>query len=198
MTTATVTTPRWPPPAEGSSPHRVGSAAFSATSWSSTPPRPATCGKSLITRRITCRWRMCARSFCATRTTRRRCSSGPSRLHSLVGAGQTHQSAARVFDADSDSPVAGTVRFEWDRAAVVRGRRADLRPPAQSLFAGRRAALAPARPGRAATASCWPTPGLRCCSSKPVCPQGITSIRPMSPSSIWNPARRRRCARTRE
>src|ERR1700722_13961290 len=32
---------------------------------------------------------------------------GPSRLHSLVGAGQTHQSAARVFDADSDSPVAG-------------------------------------------------------------------------------------------
>ena len=39
---------------------------------------------------------------------------GPSRLHSLVGAGQTHQSAARVFDVDADSPVAGTVRFEWD------------------------------------------------------------------------------------
>src|SRR3984957_14448697 len=39
---------------------------------------------------------------------------GPSRLHALVGAGQTHPSAARVFDADSDSPVAGTVRFEWD------------------------------------------------------------------------------------
>jgi uncharacterized protein (DUF427 family) len=39
---------------------------------------------------------------------------GPSRLHSLVGAGQTHKSAARVFDPDSDSPVAGTVRFEWD------------------------------------------------------------------------------------
>ncbi|KQH78610.1 hypothetical protein AO501_12235 [Mycobacterium gordonae] len=39
---------------------------------------------------------------------------GPSRLHSLVGAGQTHPSAARVFDADSDSPVAGFVRFEWD------------------------------------------------------------------------------------
>ena len=38
---------------------------------------------------------------------------GPSRLHSLVGAGQSHQSAARVFDADSDSPVAGTVRFDW-------------------------------------------------------------------------------------
>jgi uncharacterized protein (DUF427 family) len=37
---------------------------------------------------------------------------GPSRLHSLVGAGQTHQGAARVFDGDS--PVAGTVRFEWD------------------------------------------------------------------------------------
>ncbi len=39
---------------------------------------------------------------------------GPSRLHSLIGAGQTHQAAARVFDADSDGPVAGTVRFEWD------------------------------------------------------------------------------------
>src|SRR5579884_3195425 len=32
---------------------------------------------------------------------------GPSRQHSLIGAGQTHQSAARVFDADSGSPVAG-------------------------------------------------------------------------------------------
>lgn len=39
---------------------------------------------------------------------------GPSRLHSLVGAGQTYPSAARVFDADGDGPVAGTVRFEWD------------------------------------------------------------------------------------
>ena len=39
---------------------------------------------------------------------------GPSRLHSLVGAGQTHQSAARVFDVDSGSAVAGTVRFEWE------------------------------------------------------------------------------------
>src|SRR5512135_1349731 len=27
---------------------------------------------------------------------------GPSRLYSLVGEGQTHRSAARVFDADSD------------------------------------------------------------------------------------------------
>lgn len=39
---------------------------------------------------------------------------GPSRLHSVVGAGQTHESAARVFDPDGDSPVAGMVRFEWD------------------------------------------------------------------------------------
>ena len=39
---------------------------------------------------------------------------GPSRLHSLIGAGQTHQSAARVFDVDGDGPVAGTVRFEWE------------------------------------------------------------------------------------
>ncbi|CNW57930.1 short-chain dehydrogenase of uncharacterised substrate specificity [Mycobacterium tuberculosis] len=39
---------------------------------------------------------------------------GPSRLHSLVSAGQTHRSAARVFDVDGDSPVAGNVRFNWD------------------------------------------------------------------------------------
>ncbi|KZS63797.1 hypothetical protein A4G27_07740 [Mycobacterium kansasii] len=39
---------------------------------------------------------------------------GPSRLHSLVGAHRTHPSAARVFDADGDSPLAGTVRFDWD------------------------------------------------------------------------------------
>ena len=44
---------------------------------------------------------------------------GPSRLHSLVGAGQTHQSAARVFDVDSDSPVAGTVRFDWHACGLV-------------------------------------------------------------------------------
>jgi uncharacterized protein (DUF427 family) len=40
---------------------------------------------------------------------------GPSRLHSVVGGGRAHKSAARVFDADGDSPVAGTVRFEWDK-----------------------------------------------------------------------------------
>jgi uncharacterized protein (DUF427 family) len=39
---------------------------------------------------------------------------GPSRLHSLVGASQIFPSAARVFDADGGSPVAGSVRFEWD------------------------------------------------------------------------------------
>ena len=37
---------------------------------------------------------------------------GPSRLHSLIAAAQPYQSAARAFDVDSDSPVAGTVRFE--------------------------------------------------------------------------------------
>ncbi|OBI02780.1 hypothetical protein A5714_04900 [Mycobacterium sp. E2462] len=39
---------------------------------------------------------------------------GPSRLHALVGEGQVHEAAARVFDPDSDSPVAGLVRFEWN------------------------------------------------------------------------------------
>ena len=37
---------------------------------------------------------------------------GPSRTFALVGDGQTHDSAARVFD-EGDSPVAGLVRFEW-------------------------------------------------------------------------------------
>jgi uncharacterized protein (DUF427 family) len=39
---------------------------------------------------------------------------GPSRLYSLIGTGRSHKSAARVFDVDGDSPVAGTVRFDWD------------------------------------------------------------------------------------
>lgn len=38
---------------------------------------------------------------------------GASRLHSLVGAGHTYESAARVFDRDGEGPVAGLVRFEW-------------------------------------------------------------------------------------
>ena len=38
---------------------------------------------------------------------------GASRRFSLVGAGQTHESAVRVLD-DGDGPVAGLVRFEWD------------------------------------------------------------------------------------
>ena len=82
-------------------------------------------------------------------------------------------------------------------AALVRGGRADLRPPAQSLFAGGRAALASARSGRAgrSLARRHPNPCAR--SSKPVYPPGITSIRPMSTSNIWNSARRRRCARTK-
>jgi uncharacterized protein (DUF427 family) len=38
---------------------------------------------------------------------------GSSRLHSLIGANQTHTSAARVFEGES--PVTGLVRFEWDK-----------------------------------------------------------------------------------
>jgi uncharacterized protein (DUF427 family) len=37
---------------------------------------------------------------------------GPSRTFSLVGTGQTHESAVRVFDP-GDGPVAGLVKFEW-------------------------------------------------------------------------------------
>jgi uncharacterized protein (DUF427 family) len=39
---------------------------------------------------------------------------GPARLHSLTSGGRTSKSAARVYDTDSDGPVAGYVRFEWD------------------------------------------------------------------------------------
>ncbi|WP_197382112.1 DUF427 domain-containing protein [Mycolicibacterium mengxianglii] len=39
---------------------------------------------------------------------------GASRLHSLTAGGAEYASAARVFD-DGDGPVAGLVRFEWDR-----------------------------------------------------------------------------------
>lgn len=39
---------------------------------------------------------------------------GPSRLHSLTADGRTQKGAARVYDRDGDSPVAGCVRFEWD------------------------------------------------------------------------------------
>jgi uncharacterized protein (DUF427 family) len=42
---------------------------------------------------------------------------GQSRLHSLTSERRTHQAAARVYDTDSDSPVAGYVRFEWDALA---------------------------------------------------------------------------------
>ena len=38
---------------------------------------------------------------------------GASRLYSLVGADDTHESAVRVFD-DDEGPVAGLVRFDWD------------------------------------------------------------------------------------
>jgi uncharacterized protein (DUF427 family) len=41
---------------------------------------------------------------------------GPSRTFSLVSGDKTYESAARVFD-DGDGPVAGLVRFEWDRLA---------------------------------------------------------------------------------
>lgn len=39
---------------------------------------------------------------------------GPSQLFSLASAAGTQNSVVRVFDADSDSPVAGTARFDWD------------------------------------------------------------------------------------
>src|SRR5215471_12158395 len=40
---------------------------------------------------------------------------GPSRLHSLTTDRRTKAGAARVYDSDGDGPVAGYVRFEWER-----------------------------------------------------------------------------------
>ena len=111
---------------------------------------------------------------------------GSSRLHSLVGAGQTHETAARVFEPTGARRGLGALRM--GSAALARGGRADLRPSTQSVRARRRAAVAPPRPGESSTASCSPTPSPRSCCSKPACRQGITSTRPTSPSSIWNPA----------
>lgn len=39
---------------------------------------------------------------------------GMSRLHSLTSGRRTQKAVARVYDPDSESPVAGSVRFEWD------------------------------------------------------------------------------------
>ena len=69
---------------------------------------------------------------------------GPSRTFSLVGDGQTYESAARVFD-DGDGPVAGTGAVRVGPPELVRGRRADLGPSPQPVCPGRRAALAPPR-----------------------------------------------------
>ena len=55
---------------------------------------------------------MCVPEFLRDEDHPQKVQLGSSRLHSLIGAGQTHEKAARVFD---DGPVAGTVRFEWDR-----------------------------------------------------------------------------------
>lgn len=74
---------------------------------------------------------------------------GPSRLHSLVSAGQTHRSAARVFDVDGDSPVAGTVRFNWDPLRWFEEDEPIYGHPRNPYPAGRCAALAPTRPCQA-------------------------------------------------
>ncbi len=122
---------------------------------------------------------------------------GPSRLHSLVGAGQTHQSAARVFDVRRRQPRRRHRAIRMGTSALVRGRRADLRPPAQSLFAGRRAALASARSGRAGRrpARRHPNPGAPLRNR--FTHQVLHRSDRYSTSNIWNQARRRRYVRTK-
>ena len=107
----TAITRRWPPRADGSSPHRGGYAAistelvFDTTSaryvWE-VPYYPQYYVPLADVRS----------EFLRDEGHPQKVQLGSSRLHSLIGAGQTHEKAARVFD---DGPVAGTVRFEWDR-----------------------------------------------------------------------------------
>ena len=118
---------------------------------------------------------------------------GSSRLHSLTGAGQTHEKAAgcsttapsRARCASNGTGCAGSRRTS--RSTAI---------PAIPTHVSTRCA-------RTATSACsstvsWsPTPSRRSCCSKPACRQGITSIRPTSPSSISNPVTPRRCVRTR-
>jgi uncharacterized protein (DUF427 family) len=68
---------------------------------------------------------------------------GSSRLHSLVGADQTHQSAARVFDGDG--PIAGMVRFEWDRLRWLEEDEPIYGHP-RNPYSRRRTAIAPPHP----------------------------------------------------
>lgn len=121
---------------------------------------------------------------------------GPSRLHSLVSAGQTHRSAARVFDVDGDSPVAGTVRFTGIRCGGSRRTSRSTAIRAIPISGPMRCARTDTSVS-SWTALCSLTPDRPFCYSKPGYPQGITSIRPTSLSSIWSPPRRRRCVRTR-
>ena len=93
---------------------------------------------------------------------------GPSRLHSLIGAGQTHETAAGCSTTATAGRGHSAVRM--GPAALVRGGRADLRPSPQPLRPRRRAALAPSHPRRSSTASCSPTPSRRSCCSKPALP----------------------------
>ena len=139
-TTSAAPTPDYPQMAADTRTGRTRAAAgprlSSAPSWSSTRRRRATCGRCRTTRSTTSRSPTSAPSYLRDENHPQKVQFGPSRTFSLVGDGQTHESAVRVFDADGDGPVAGLVRFDWDRAELVRGGRADLRPSPQPVCRG--------------------------------------------------------------
>ncbi len=102
----------------------------------------------------------------------------------LVGAGQTHESAARVFD-DGDGAVAGLVRFEWD--ALTGSRRTSRSTAIRAIRTRGWTRCAHTATSRVELDGVTlADTAVRCCSSKPVCRQGITSTGPMSPSSTWS------------
>ena len=78
-----------------------------------------------------------------------RLSRGTARRHSIRVGDIVRAGAARLYTEDAIPGLPGMVRFEWDSAGcLVRGGRAGLRPPAQSLHQGGCAPLDPGSPRR--------------------------------------------------
>ena len=163
-------------------------------SWSSTRPRRATSGRCPTTRSTTFRSPTCATEFLRDENHPQKVQLGSSRLHSLVGAGRdTREGGAGLRRRTRRGH--GPLRMGSRCAGSRRTSRSTDTRAIRTRVSTRCDRTATS--GWNSTASCSPTPPPRCCSSKPACRQGITSIRPTLHSSISNPARRRRCAPTK-
>src|SRR5690242_10522176 len=94
--------------------------------------------------------------------------------------------ASRTWRASSGTPWSGSRRTSgWSAATRATRTRGSTRCGRTGTCAWR------------STAWCWPTPGPRCCCSRPGCPRGTTSTAPTSRSSTSSRPTPRRPARTR-